>query len=190
MSSQAPRAARNALGLAAVGCIYGCGLLPRRSAAAIRLRIGMHVSTFTGWGIRSFNLSSREKTGAGVTSIKPWYEAPLTLVLHNQGVVGEFGKSHAGAVRMSSNTLNGLKGAILVTDGFEQVEMREPRKALDEAGAATSIVSPKIHQVRGWNFTDWGAEFPVDHALDKASPQDFDALLLPGGVINPDKLRI
>ena len=58
---------------------------------------------------------------------------------------------------MSSNTLNGLKVAILVTDGFEQVEMVEPRKALDEAGAATSIVSPKINQVRGWNFTDWGA---------------------------------
>ena len=91
---------------------------------------------------------------------------------------------------MDSNTLNGLKVAILVTDGFEQVEMMEPRKALDEAGADTSIVSPKINQIRAWDFTDWGAEFPVDHTLDKASPQDFDALLLPGGVINPDKLRI
>ena len=91
---------------------------------------------------------------------------------------------------MASNTLNGLKVAILVTDGFEQVEMVEPRKALDEAGADTSIVSPKTNQVRGWNFTDWGAEFPVDHTLDKVSPQDFDALLLPGGVINPDKLRM
>ncbi len=91
---------------------------------------------------------------------------------------------------MASNTLNGLKVAILVTDGFEQVEMVEPRKALDEAGADTSIVSPKTGQVRGWNFTDWGAEFPVDRALDTARPQDFDALLLPGGVINPDKLRM
>src|SRR3954454_14814557 len=94
---------------------------------------------------------------------------------------------------MAGNTLNGLKVAILVTDGFEQVEMVEPRKALDEAGADTSadtsIVSPKTGQVRGWNFTDWGAEFPVDFALDTATPQDFDALLLPGGVINPDKLR-
>src|SRR3954469_20673882 len=91
---------------------------------------------------------------------------------------------------MAGNTLNGLKVAILVTDGFEQVEMVEPRKALDEAGANTSIVSPKTGQVRGWNFTDWGAEFPVDIALDTARPQDFDALLLPGGVINPDKLRM
>jgi protease I len=91
---------------------------------------------------------------------------------------------------MASNTLNGLRVAILVTDGFEQVEMVEPRKALDEAGADTSIVSPKTDQVRGWNFTNWGAEFPVDRTLDKVSPQDFDALLLPGGVINPDKLRI
>ena len=82
---------------------------------------------------------------------------------------------------MASNTLNSLKVAILVTDGFEQVEMVEPRKALDEAGADTSIVSPKTNQVRSWNFTDWGAEFPVDHTLDKVSPQDFDALLLPGG---------
>src|SRR4051794_35424632 len=91
---------------------------------------------------------------------------------------------------MAGNTLNGLKVAILVTDGFEQVEMVEPREALDEAGADTSIVSPKTGQVRGWNFTDWGAEFPVDFALDTARPQDFDALLLPGGVINPDKLRM
>jgi protease I len=85
--------------------------------------------------------------------------------------------------------LKGVKVAILVTDGFEQVEF-EPRKALDGAGADTSIVSPKPDQVRGWNFTDWGDNFPVDVALDRTRPADFDALLLPGGVINPDKLRI
>jgi protease I len=87
-------------------------------------------------------------------------------------------------------TLNGLKVAILVTDGFEQVELVEPRKALDAAGAETQIVSPKNDRVRGWQFTEWGDELPVDVSLDKTSPENFDALLLPGGVINPDKLRI
>src|SRR5712672_3273699 len=86
--------------------------------------------------------------------------------------------------------LNGLKVAILVTDGFEQVELVEPRKALDAAGAKTQIVSPKNDRVRGWKFTEWGDELPVDAALDKTRPENFDALLLPGGVINPDKLRI
>jgi protease I len=86
--------------------------------------------------------------------------------------------------------LKGVKVAILVTDGFEQVELTEPRKALDQAGAETSIVSPKTGQVRGWKFTDWGDDFPVDAALDQARPEEFDALLLPGGVMNPDSLRI
>ena len=86
--------------------------------------------------------------------------------------------------------LKGLKVAILVTDGFEQVEMVEPRKALDQAGADTQIVSPKNDRVRGWKHTEWGDTFPVDVPLDKASPRDFDALLLPGGVMNPDKLRM
>jgi len=90
---------------------------------------------------------------------------------------------------MASETLNGLKVVILVTDGFEQVEMTEPRKALDEAGAETQLVSPKNGQVKAWNFTDWGDTFPVDMPLDSARPEDFDALLLPGGVINPDTLR-
>ena len=91
---------------------------------------------------------------------------------------------------MANENLKGLKVAILITDGFEQVEMTEPRKALDQAGAETRIVSPKGDRVRAWNFTDWGDEFPVDIALDQAQPQDFDALLLPGGVINPDMLRM
>jgi protease I len=86
--------------------------------------------------------------------------------------------------------LKGVKVAILVTDGFEQVELTEPRKALDKAGAATHIVSPKHGKVRGWKFTEWGDDLPVDLPLERARPQDFDALLLPGGVINPDKLRI
>jgi len=91
---------------------------------------------------------------------------------------------------MAQAELNGLKVAVLVTDGFEQVEMTEPRKALDQAGATTSIVSPKDGQVRAWKFTEWGDQYPVDVKLDRAQPQDFDALLLPGGVINPDTLRM
>lgn len=91
---------------------------------------------------------------------------------------------------MADHNLDGLKVAILVTDGFEQVELTEPRKALDEAGADTRIVSPKDSEVRGWNFTDWGQKLPVELKLDQARPEMFDALLLPGGVINPDKLRM
>ena len=91
---------------------------------------------------------------------------------------------------MADATLQGVKVAILVTDGFEQVELTEPRKALDQAGAYTRVVSPKGDEVRGWNFTDWGQTLPIDVKLDEARPQDFDALLLPGGVINPDKLRM
>ena len=91
---------------------------------------------------------------------------------------------------MANESLKGLNVAILVTDGFEQVELTEPRKALDEAGAKTQIVSPKNERVRAWKFTDWSIELPVDVKLNDAQPEDFDALLLPGGVINPDTLRI
>jgi PfpI family intracellular protease len=91
---------------------------------------------------------------------------------------------------MANESLKGLNVAILVTDGFEQVELTEPRTALDEAGAKTQIVSPKNEHVRAWKFTDWGIELPVDVKLNDAQPEDFDALLLPGGVINPDTLRI
>jgi protease I len=91
---------------------------------------------------------------------------------------------------MAQDTLKGLKVAILVTDGLEKVELTEPRKALDEAGAETRIVSLKSDRVRSWNFTDWNQELTVDANLAQAKPDDFDALLLPGGVINPDALRI
>jgi protease I len=86
--------------------------------------------------------------------------------------------------------LEGMKVAMLVADGFEQVELVEPRMALDEAGADTKVVSPKDQRVRGWNFTDRGDEVAVDVPLSRARPQDFDALLLPGGVMNPDTLRM
>jgi protease I len=68
--------------------------------------------------------------------------------------------------------------------------MVEPRKALDDAGAETVLVSPNSRTVRGWKSKEWGDEFPVDLPLDEAVPDDFDALLLPGGVLNPDKLRM
>lgn len=84
----------------------------------------------------------------------------------------------------------GIKVAILVTDGFEEVELVKPRQALDAAGAKTTVVSPKDGKVRSWQHTEWGKDFPVDLALNRARPDDFDALLLPGGVMNPDKLRM
>jgi len=91
---------------------------------------------------------------------------------------------------MAKENLEGLKVAILVENGFEQVEMVKPREALDRAGAQTVLVSPQGKQVRGWNFTEWGDTFPVDLPLDQARPDDFDALHLPGGVMNPDFLRM
>ena len=89
-----------------------------------------------------------------------------------------------------ADRLDGCRVAILVTDGFEEVKLTRPRQALDDAGATTSIVSPKDGTVRSWRFTDWGQDFPVDVHVDEARGEDFDALLLPGGVINPDKLRM
>lgn len=85
--------------------------------------------------------------------------------------------------------LKGTEVAILVTDGFEQDEVVLPRKALDEAGAQTKVVSPKPDKVKGWKHVDWGDSVNVDLQLNQAKPSDFDALLLPGGVMNPDKLR-
>jgi protease I len=85
--------------------------------------------------------------------------------------------------------LDGKKVAILVTDGFEQVEMTEPRKALQNAGAETKIVSPKSGQIQGMHHADKGDKFDVDLELAEARPQDFDALMIPGGLMNPDQLR-
>src|SRR5437588_4687858 len=91
---------------------------------------------------------------------------------------------------MTTATLQGKKIAILATDGFEQSELLEPRKALDQAGATTQVVSPAGKKVKGWNHKDWGNEVPVDVLLDSARAEEFDALLLPGGVMNPDQLRM
>ena len=80
--------------------------------------------------------------------------------------------------------------AILVADGFEQVELTEPQKALEEAGATTEIVSPAESEVQGWNHDDKADLFHVDMPLKRARSDDYDALLLPGGVRNPDQLRM
>jgi len=85
--------------------------------------------------------------------------------------------------------LDGKKVAILVTDGFEQVELTKPREALDEAGAETKIVSLKSGKIQGMNHADKGDKFDVDLTLGEARPEEFDALMIPGGLINPDALR-
>jgi protease I len=79
---------------------------------------------------------------------------------------------------------------ILATDGFEQSELIEPRKALEAAGFETVVASPKTGSIKGWNHSDWGESVPVDAALEDVDADDFDALLLPGGQMNPDKLRM
>jgi protease I len=90
----------------------------------------------------------------------------------------------------SMRKLSGKRIAILVADGFEQVELTDPRVALEDDGAETQIVSPAGKLVKAWKSTDWGRSLKVDVALDDADAARYDALLLPGGVMNPDKLRL
>ncbi len=85
--------------------------------------------------------------------------------------------------------LNGKRVAILATDGFEQSELTSPRDALSRAGAKVEIISPKYGKIKGWLNGQWGQEVEVNTRLEDASPEDYDALVLPGGVINPDALR-
>jgi protease I len=89
-----------------------------------------------------------------------------------------------------ANKLDGKKVAILVADGFEQVEMTKPREALQEAGAYTRIVSLKSGKIQGMHHADKGDKFDVDLTLDEARPDEFDALMIPGGLLNPDALRL
>ena len=89
-----------------------------------------------------------------------------------------------------ADNLQGKRVAILATEGFEQAELLEPRKALEQAGAKTEVISPKEGKIRGWNMKDWGQEVAVDLPLQSADASKYDALLLPGGVMNPDKLRM
>ena len=89
-----------------------------------------------------------------------------------------------------SNKLAGKKIAILATEGFEESELFKPKSALEDEGAETFVISPKSGQIKGWNHTDWGKSADVDLELSQAKAEDYDALLLPGGVMNPDKLRV
>jgi protease I len=89
-----------------------------------------------------------------------------------------------------NDRLKGKKIAILATNGFEEVELTKPRKALDEAGATTHIIAPESGTIKAWNHDDWSDTYEVDATLDEASADDYDALVLPGGVLNPDKLRV
>jgi len=90
---------------------------------------------------------------------------------------------------MDSKKLEACRVAILATDGFEQSELFEPKKALEDAGAEVHIVSLKSGSIKAWNHTDWGKTIDVDITVSNAKAEDFDALVLPGGVMNPDTLR-
>jgi len=89
-----------------------------------------------------------------------------------------------------TNSLQGKKVAILVTNGFEESELTEPKRALEEAGAETQLISPEPGTVLSWQEKNWGTKFPVDVPLAQAHAENYDALVLPGGVMNPDKLRL
>ncbi|HZR43138.1 MAG TPA: DJ-1/PfpI family protein, partial [Ktedonobacteraceae bacterium] len=91
---------------------------------------------------------------------------------------------------MQHNNLSGMRVAILLSDDFELVEMTEPREALEQAGATTMIVSPAKGPVTGMKHDEKVASFKVDVSLDQANPNDFDAVLLPGGALNADSLRM
>lgn len=86
-------------------------------------------------------------------------------------------------------SLEGKKVAILTETGFEEIELTSPKKALEEAGAKVHIVSPQKQKVKAWDHDHWSIELTVDKHIDDASEDDYDALVLPGGVLNPDKLR-
>lgn len=89
-----------------------------------------------------------------------------------------------------NNKLEGKKVAILATDGFEQSELVEPKKAIENAGGTAHIISPNSGEIKGWDEDNWGDKFSVDVKLEDVKAEDYNALVLPGGVINPDKLRI
>jgi len=89
-----------------------------------------------------------------------------------------------------ADVLRGKRVAAVVDHGFEQVELIEPKMAFEAAGARVDVISPQPGTVKGWQHTKWGDEVPVDRTIAEARPDEYDALLLPGGVMSPDKLRI
>ncbi|GHO52941.1 type 1 glutamine amidotransferase domain-containing protein [Ktedonobacter robiniae] len=91
---------------------------------------------------------------------------------------------------MQGNTISGMRVAILVSDGFEQAEFTEPKKALEQAGAKVTVIAPKGGQVQGMNHDTKADMFPVDMTLDQANPDEFEGLVLPGGALNADFIRM
>jgi protease I len=89
----------------------------------------------------------------------------------------------------SPTILSGKRVAMVATDGVEQSELLEPKRALEAAGARVEVLSPKPGSIRGWNHSDWGQTIPVDRTVDSVNARDYDSLVLPGGVMNPDHLR-
>ncbi|HEY6092597.1 MAG TPA: type 1 glutamine amidotransferase domain-containing protein [Gemmatimonadales bacterium] len=89
-----------------------------------------------------------------------------------------------------SDKLKHCRVAILATEGVERIELTEPRRALDDAGAHTTLIAPKGDTIKAWEHDHWGEPLEVDALLSEVQPDDFDALLLPGGVINADKIRV
>jgi protease I len=89
-----------------------------------------------------------------------------------------------------SDKLKGKKIAIVATDGFEQSELEQPKKYLESEGAETHVISLKSGSIKGWDQTDWGSKVKVDKTIDEVNAADYDAVVLPGGQINPDKLRV
>jgi len=87
-------------------------------------------------------------------------------------------------------TLSGRKVAILTEKGFEEVELTGPKTALEEAGATVEIISPEKGKIKAWDKDHWSIDIKVDKSVDEADPEDYDALMLPGGVLNPDQLRM
>ena len=87
-------------------------------------------------------------------------------------------------------TLEGKKVAILTENGFEEVELISPKKALEDAGAEVDIISPQKDKVKAWAHDHWSIELPIDMNIDDVDPNDYDALVIPGGVLNPDKMRL
>lgn len=85
--------------------------------------------------------------------------------------------------------LDGKRVAIVAADGVEQIELTSPKRALEAHGAKVDVIAPKGERIRGWKHTEWGADIDVDRTIDRARADDYDALVLPGGVMNPDKLR-
>src|SRR6266700_3598726 len=131
---------------------------------------------------RSFKVPLVEQAFNVTSNSRVYFVALVRTIFSRPNEVNQGGS-------LMARKLDGKKVAILVADGFEQVEMTKPREALDEAGAETKIVSLKSGKIQGMHHADNGDKFDVDLTLGEARPEEFDALMIPGGLMNPDDLR-